>query len=337
MKVFLRVISVLIGVYCFSGVFAVFGHIAAGRFADAATAALIVVLFACLAAFLWKKANAVRSNDVKKTKTIKTSIAPAKISPPPATQIDPLLAAVISDLENGVSMVEIARKVSEQTGMDTAECEEKIHTFVSCYHNGANISEYRAAGVKEYEFMATYDEEVCPICYALDGQHFKIEDAKIGVNYPPMHLGCRCCTIEYDPESKADLIASGLETPQEKKLPYTAFKKQLSDGREREIYNDSVQIAKTTADLSTFFSRYEFIWKYNKSDEDTEIYKSRLMMCIKRAESKAHQLKTSRGKINRLNKIISEIEACAPTNEKIKAIHQNAILYLQNAIKELEK
>lgn len=56
MKVFLRVISVLIGAYCLSGVFAVFGHIAAGRFVDAATTALIVVLFACLAAFLWKKA-----------------------------------------------------------------------------------------------------------------------------------------------------------------------------------------------------------------------------------------------------------------------------------------
>lgn len=251
--------------------------------------------------------------------------------------IDPLMVAVMDDLHNGKPIEEIARMVSEQTGMDFDECEEKVHTFASAYHNGADVRAYRRAGVKEYEFMATFDDRVCPVCYALDGQHFKIKDAKIGVNFPPMHLGCRCTTVEYDPEDEADWIASGVPMPKRLKLPYDAFRKELADQRNREIYDDSVRIAKSTADVSTFLSRYDFIWEYGGAGEDTGAYKNRLMMCIKRAILNAKQLKTARGKINRLNKMIAEIEAHEPASDEVNAIHRYAIDYLQNQIKDFEQ
>ena len=65
-----------------------------------------------------------------------------------------------------------------------------------------DLDMYIKGGYKEYEFMATLDEWTCPICSALDGKHFPISAARIGVNYPPLHEGCRCTTIAYDPEDE---------------------------------------------------------------------------------------------------------------------------------------
>lgn len=57
------------------------------------------------------------------------------------------------------------------------------------------MESYIRAGVKRYEFIATYDEKTCLICGKLDGKKFPIGEAKVGVNYPPMHPGCRCTTV----------------------------------------------------------------------------------------------------------------------------------------------
>ena len=67
-----------------------------------------------------------------------------------------------------------------------------------------DLSLYLKAGYSEYEFMATSDDRTCPSCSALDGKHFLINDAIVGLNYPPMHEGCRCTTIAYDQEDEVD-------------------------------------------------------------------------------------------------------------------------------------
>lgn len=68
----------------------------------------------------------------------------------------------------------------------------------------ADLSFYSKGGYSEYEFMATSDDRTCPSCSALDGKHFLIKDAVVGLNYPPMHEGCRCTTIAYDPEDETE-------------------------------------------------------------------------------------------------------------------------------------
>lgn len=45
--------------------------------------------------------------------------------------------------------------------------------------------------VKGYIFMATLDSRTTDICRKHDGKYFPIEDAKQGVNYPPLHIRCR--------------------------------------------------------------------------------------------------------------------------------------------------
>ena len=58
-----------------------------------------------------------------------------------------------------------------------------------------DLLNYKESGIAQYRFLATLDNRTCPQCGKLDGKIFPVKQAKVGVNYPPMHKGCRCTTI----------------------------------------------------------------------------------------------------------------------------------------------
>ena len=51
--------------------------------------------------------------------------------------------------------------------------------------------------VEEYEILGTLDGATCATCGGLDGKHYPLKDAVIGINSPPFHPRCRCTTIPY--------------------------------------------------------------------------------------------------------------------------------------------
>lgn len=51
--------------------------------------------------------------------------------------------------------------------------------------------------VEEYEILGTLDGVTCATCGGLDGKHYPLKDAVIGINSPPFHPRCRCTTIPY--------------------------------------------------------------------------------------------------------------------------------------------
>ena len=51
--------------------------------------------------------------------------------------------------------------------------------------------------VEEYEILGTLDGATCATCGGLDGKHYLLKDAVIGINSPPFHPRCRCTTIPY--------------------------------------------------------------------------------------------------------------------------------------------
>lgn len=65
----------------------------------------------------------------------------------------------------------------------------------SILSNLIDLQSCKEGGSNEYVFLASLDKETCPICGLLDKKVFKIKEAKIGTNCPPMHLGCRCVII----------------------------------------------------------------------------------------------------------------------------------------------
>lgn len=57
------------------------------------------------------------------------------------------------------------------------------------------LHSYIDSQIQCYSFCATLDVQTCPICGDLDGKVFECKNAKIGVNLPPLHDGCRCTTL----------------------------------------------------------------------------------------------------------------------------------------------
>lgn len=63
------------------------------------------------------------------------------------------------------------------------------------------IESYRNFGLTEYKFLC--NDCACEICSSLNGKVFFISDAKLGINLPPMHHGCKCTIIA---NAKRDLF-----------------------------------------------------------------------------------------------------------------------------------
>ena len=60
--------------------------------------------------------------------------------------------------------------------------------------NQSELKGMKDAGFDEYEFISLGEEaeDVFDTCDDLDGERFKISEAAVGVNCPPMHPFCRC-------------------------------------------------------------------------------------------------------------------------------------------------
>lgn len=112
-----------------------------------------------------------------------------------------LQKAVTRSILEGKSIENLTRDVSTELGNDLKHSVRRlIHTETAYVKSQGDLLTYDKLGVDEYEFLATLDNRTSSICRSLDGEHFKLEDATPGVNYPPMHPYCRSTTIVYRAE-----------------------------------------------------------------------------------------------------------------------------------------
>ena len=147
----------------------------------------------------------------------------------------------------------MTQALAAKMGQSYKVAERLIRTETNYIHNESSRAAYNAAGVEQYEFMATLSERTCETCGELDGKVFPVKDAVAGTNYPPMHPHCRCTTVEHDPEDVADRIASGEPIPEDmtylewkekqlkKQEPITEKSKMLENIQDKQ-YNNGVEI-----------------------------------------------------------------------------------------------
>ena len=114
----------------------------------------------------------------------------------------------------GKSVAAMSKDLSSRMGQSYKAAERLVRTEAAYFHGESDKDAYKAAGIDEYEYVATKDNRTCETCAALDGKHFKLKDAQAGVNYPPMHPNDRCTTIEYDPDDALDWYNSGKPMPE---------------------------------------------------------------------------------------------------------------------------
>lgn len=70
-----------------------------------------------------------------------------------------------------------------------------VRTEFNHLSNQAALAEYKANGVKKYKFVAAIDNRTCSVCHKLNGKVFNVDEARVGVNFPPIHPNCRSVTV----------------------------------------------------------------------------------------------------------------------------------------------
>lgn len=116
-------------------------------------------------------------------------------------------------LIQGKSVNVMSSALAAKMGQSYKNAERLVRTETAHIHAESDRAAYKEAGVEQYEFMATLEVRTCDVCGSLDGKHFKVSEAKVGVNYPPIHPNCRCTTVEYDPDDALDWYNSGQPMP----------------------------------------------------------------------------------------------------------------------------
>ena len=113
-------------------------------------------------------------------------------------------------IPQGTSLQKMSRELRDLTGQSYNNAFRLIRTETSHIDGQVTLEGYKQVGaelgLEYYEYDAFLDGRTSEICRELDKKRFKVSEAEVGINYPPMHPNCRSTTQlvlneDYKPES----------------------------------------------------------------------------------------------------------------------------------------
>ena len=88
----------------------------------------------------------------------------------------------------GDSVQKMARQLKKDLNVLYYQAERLVRTETNYAMNQGHKKGYEDSGVVEkYEFLAAHDNRTSKLCRDQDGKTYKLKDAAVGVNYPPLH------------------------------------------------------------------------------------------------------------------------------------------------------
>lgn len=143
---------------------------------------------------------------------------------------------IIQSFMQGVSVKDLSDRIEKRFENDRYNTERLVRTELNYAFNQTTKLSYEEAEIEEYEFLAEIDSRTSEICKKLNGEKFKLKDARAGVNYPPMHPHCRSTTVAV---LDFDNFGKEKEVKQEVKIKDSevkgTFKKEVKDVVEKEF------------------------------------------------------------------------------------------------------
>lgn len=100
--------------------------------------------------------------------------------------------ALKAGLIRGDSIRDISRVIQKKWNTSLNNASRLVRTEMNWVMNQAHINNYKDNGIKEYQFLAFIDNRTSDICKSRDGEVISVDEAKAGVNLPPL----RCCFIQ---------------------------------------------------------------------------------------------------------------------------------------------
>ncbi len=87
--------------------------------------------------------------------------------------------------------------IAKQFGVAKAKAGRLVMTESAYFASAGQKDCFSALGVEQYKIVASFDQDTCELCGALDGRVFKMSEYQVGLTAPPFHPWCRCCTCPY--------------------------------------------------------------------------------------------------------------------------------------------
>ena len=122
--------------------------------------------------------------------------------------IDSISTILPRSFSMGLNSKDLGDMIAKEMGTSKNRGRTLARTEINYLCNQSTLAVYKACGIEYYEFLATLDLRTSDICRGMDGTTHKVSQAKVGVNYPPMHPNCRSTTIPHiEDDDTLDRIA----------------------------------------------------------------------------------------------------------------------------------
>ena len=113
---------------------------------------------------------------------------------------DALVKHIKQNLTAGIIRGDSIQKMSRQMKKDLNvlyyQAERLVRTETNYAMNQGHLKGYADSGVVEkYEFLAAIDSRTSKLCKNQNGKVYKLSDAVVGVNFPPLHPHCRSTVV----------------------------------------------------------------------------------------------------------------------------------------------
>lgn len=182
---------------------------------------------------------------------------------------------VMKGLATGDNYDKMSDKLAKRMDTSKSNAKRLIMTESARMENEGLLSYYERIGAKQLIFVATLDMKTSEICRAMDGTIIPIEDAKIGLNVPPLHPYCRSViSPHYEGNEPGDRVYRDVETGKTKSGRYRTYKEYLEE--ELGDKEQAEALASTRNDLQTLIMAVDNISnsaKYYNSGTDNNQYK----------------------------------------------------------------
>lgn len=182
---------------------------------------------------------------------------------------------VMKGLATGDNYDKMSDKLAKRMDTSKSNAKRLIMTESARMENEGLLSYYQRIGAKQLIFVATLDMKTSEICRAMDGTIIPIEDAKIGLNVPPLHPYCRSViSPHYEGNEPGDRVYRDVETGKTKSGRYRTYKEYLEE--ELGDKEQAEALASTRNDLQTLIMAVDNISnsaKYYNAGTDNNQYK----------------------------------------------------------------
>ena len=122
---------------------------------------------------------------------------------------------------DGSSIQKMVKRIDDALGKGKYVTQRLVRTEAKYFAQQAQLMSYKKLGIDEYYYKGAG----CPKCAPLDGKKFRIEDAEVGVNCPPMHPNCKCRVIAVTTRSLFDMDSNTV--PLDQNIKFKEWKEKF--------------------------------------------------------------------------------------------------------------